>query len=46
VAVGAWRWGGFGFVTPPALPGPGRPACADIDGNATLDPLAVERTAP
>lgn len=44
VGVGAWRWGGFGFVTYPDLSGPGRPACADVDGNGSSDPLAVERT--
>jgi hypothetical protein len=46
VGVGAWKWGGFGFVTYPDLSGPGRPACADVDGNGSLDPLAVERTTP
>jgi hypothetical protein len=44
IALGAWRWGGFGFVTYPELPGAGRPACADVDGNGSLDPLAVGRT--
>ncbi|MFZ0161908.1 MAG: hypothetical protein WAL50_23000, partial [Kineosporiaceae bacterium] len=44
IALGAWRWGGFGFVTYPELPGVGRPACADVDGNGSLDPLAVGRT--
>lgn len=44
-AVGAWRWGGFGFVTLPELAGTGRPACSDVDGDGLLDPVAIERTA-
>ncbi len=44
-ALGAWRWSGFGFTTAPELPGAGRPACADIDGDGSLDPLAAGRTA-
>ncbi len=44
VSLGAWRWGGFGFVTYPELPGAGRPGCADVDRDGSLDPLAVERT--
>ena len=46
VATGAWRWGGFGFVSLPDLPGPGRPGCADVDGNGRLDPLVLERKSP
>jgi len=42
--VAVWQWGGFGFVTPAELTGAGRPACADIDADGSLDPLAVERT--
>ena len=45
VATGAWQWGGFGFLTLPDLPGPGIPACADIDGDGRLDPLVLERSA-
>lgn len=44
-AVAAWRWGGFGFVSSEDLPGAGRPACADIDGDGVRDPLAVDRSA-
>ena len=42
--TGAWQWGGFGFVTLPDLAGPGVPACADVDGDGRLDPLALERS--
>jgi len=42
--VAVWQWGGFGFVTSAALTGAARPACADIDADGSLDPLAVERT--
>ncbi len=42
VATGAWRWGGFGFLTLPALPGRGVPACANVDGR--LDPVVLERS--
>ena len=44
VATGAWQWGGFGFLTLPDLPGPGSPACADVDGDGLLDPLVLERS--
>jgi hypothetical protein len=44
VATGAWLWGGFGFVTLPDLPGPGTPACADVDADGRLDPLVLERS--
>jgi poly-gamma-glutamate capsule biosynthesis protein CapA/YwtB (metallophosphatase superfamily) len=44
VGTGAWRWGGFGFTSLPDLPGPGVPACADVDGDGRLDPLALERS--
>jgi len=42
VATGAWRWGGFGFLTLPELPGPGVAACANVDGR--LDPVALNRS--
>jgi len=44
VGTGAWRWGGFGFVPLPDLPGTGVPACADVDGDGLLDPLVLERS--
>lgn len=44
VAAGAWRWGGFGFLSLPELAGRGRPACADVDGDGRLDPLVLERS--
>jgi poly-gamma-glutamate synthesis protein (capsule biosynthesis protein) len=44
VAAGAWRWGGFGFVPLPDLPGAGTPACADVDGDGALDALVLERS--
>ncbi|MEZ5102327.1 MAG: hypothetical protein R3C15_21505 [Thermoleophilia bacterium] len=44
VRTGAWRWGGFGFLTLPDLPGPGAPACADVDGDGARDPLVLERS--
>jgi poly-gamma-glutamate synthesis protein (capsule biosynthesis protein) len=44
VGAGAWRWGGFGFVPLPDLPGAGTPACADVDGDGRLDPLVLERS--
>jgi hypothetical protein len=46
VGTGAWRWGGFGFVPMPDLPGAGVPACADVDGDGLLDPLVLERSVP
>jgi poly-gamma-glutamate capsule biosynthesis protein CapA/YwtB (metallophosphatase superfamily) len=42
VGTGAWRWGGFGFLTLPELPGPGAAACANVDGR--LDPVVLERS--
>ncbi len=44
LATGAWRWGGFGFVPLPDLPGIGTPACADVDGDGALDPLVLGRS--
>ena len=44
VGTGAWRWGGFGFVPMPDLPGAGIPSCADVDGDGRLDPLILERS--
>ncbi len=42
--AGAWRWGGFGFLPLPDLPGRGVPACSDVDGDGRLDPLVLERS--
>jgi len=42
--TGAWKWGGFGFAPLADLPGTGRPACADVDGDGRLDPLILERS--
>jgi poly-gamma-glutamate synthesis protein (capsule biosynthesis protein) len=44
VGTGAWTWGGFGFSPQADLPGPGLPACADVDGDGRLDPLILERS--
>jgi len=43
VAASAWTWNGFGFDTAPDLPGPGTPACADIDGDGITDPVILNR---
>jgi len=42
--TGAWKWGGFGFAPLADLPGSGKPACADVDGDGRLDPLILERS--
>jgi hypothetical protein len=42
-AAGAWEWNGFGFDTAPDIPGSGTPACADIDGNGTTEPVILGR---
>ena len=44
VSTGAWAWRGFGFSPLPVLAGPGRPGCADIDGDGRLDPVILGRT--
>lgn len=44
VALGAWRWVGFGFQPLPDLPGPGRVGCADVDGDGALDPVVLGRS--
>jgi poly-gamma-glutamate synthesis protein (capsule biosynthesis protein) len=43
VAAGAWDWNGFGFDTAPTIPGSGTPACADIDGDGSAEPVIVDR---
>jgi hypothetical protein len=43
VGTDAWQWAGFGFTPLPALPGPGIPACADVDGDGSLDPVILGR---
>jgi poly-gamma-glutamate synthesis protein (capsule biosynthesis protein) len=42
--AGAWQWRGFGFSPLPTLAGPGRPGCADVDGDGHLDPVILGRT--
>jgi poly-gamma-glutamate capsule biosynthesis protein CapA/YwtB (metallophosphatase superfamily) len=44
VGTGTWRWSGFGFTPQSDLPGSGKPACADVDGDGRLDPLILERS--
>ena len=44
VAGGAWEWNGFGFDTAPDIPGPGTPACADIDADGLTEPVIINRT--
>lgn len=41
---GSWKWNGFGFSSLADLPGFGKPACADVDGDGRLDPLILERS--
>ncbi|MGM0385299.1 MAG: hypothetical protein ACQERF_04865 [Actinomycetota bacterium] len=46
VAAGASLWGGFGFTSlpdVPDLPGPGDPACADVDGDGRTEPVVINR---
>lgn len=46
VATGASLWGGFGFTSLPGLPdlpGPGDPACADVDGDSRTEPIIIHR---
>lgn len=43
IAAGAWEWNGFGFDTAPDIPGAGTPACADIDGDSTTEPVILDR---
>lgn len=41
VATGAWVWWDFGFATAPELPGPGTPACFDVDRDGLTDPVIL-----
>ena len=43
VAAGAWVWNGFGFATAPTIPGGGKPACADVDGDGRTEPVILDR---
>lgn len=40
--VSGWRWNGFGFLVAPALDGPYRLGCADVDGDGARDPVFQE----
>jgi poly-gamma-glutamate synthesis protein (capsule biosynthesis protein) len=42
-AAGAWVWNGFGFDTAPDIPGPGTPACSDVDGDGATEPVILDR---
>jgi hypothetical protein len=44
-STGAWTWNGFGFDTAPELPGAGTPACGDIDGDGSTEPLILRNSA-
>jgi hypothetical protein len=44
VSTSAWQWRGFGFTPLAALPGAGRPGCADVDGDGRLDPVVLLRS--
>lgn len=44
VATGAWRWIEFGFMPLDPLPGPGTPACVDLDGDGRTEPAILERS--
>lgn len=43
VATGAAVWTGWALSPAPELPGPGTPACADVDGDGHLDPVVLGR---
>jgi FG-GAP repeat. len=44
VATGVWRWSGFGFSAASDLTGPGRPACADVDRDGSVDAVVLGRS--
>jgi hypothetical protein len=43
LATGAAVWEGLSLRSAPDLPGPGTPACADVDGDGLLDPVITGR---
>ncbi|MFN8622233.1 MAG: hypothetical protein U0869_15995 [Chloroflexota bacterium] len=44
VGGSAWDWNSFGFLPLAELPGPGIPACIDVDRDGDGDPAIVERS--
>jgi poly-gamma-glutamate capsule biosynthesis protein CapA/YwtB (metallophosphatase superfamily) len=45
IATGGARWRDFGLFASVRLPGEGLPACADVDGDGTTEPVIVDRRA-
>ena len=43
-ATAVWLWRGFGFITAEELPGPGTPACADVDADGEPEPVVGGRS--
>lgn len=43
VATGAAVWRSYGLAAADRLPGPGTPACADLDGDGRTEPVVVDR---
>jgi poly-gamma-glutamate capsule biosynthesis protein CapA/YwtB (metallophosphatase superfamily) len=44
VGTGAAVWRSFGLDAAPTLPGPGTPACADVDADGRTDPVVLDRS--
>jgi hypothetical protein len=44
VAASGATWRTFGLDLAEPLPGPGRPGCADVDGDGRSDPVILDRT--
>jgi poly-gamma-glutamate capsule biosynthesis protein CapA/YwtB (metallophosphatase superfamily) len=44
VSTGAAVWRSFGLDAAPTLPGPGTPACADVDADGRTDPVVLDRS--